>query len=253
MSSSPFKDLFSGHAGCYACARPTYPAELFAWLAERSPGRALAWDCGTGNGQAAVGLAAFFDRVIATDGSASQLAHAVAHPRVTYGCMTAEEAELPSAGIDLITVAQALHWFRHDDFYATARRAARPGGLLAGWCYNLPRVSAEVDDVCDHLYVNVVGPYWAEGREHIDACYRTIPFPFDDIAAPDFCCVAQWQMDQYLAYLRSWSAVQAFMRVRGHDPLSDIAERLAAAWGDAADVKSVRWPIHMRVGRLNPA
>ena len=69
-------DHFSAHAQNYARFRPTYPTELFAWLASQSPGHRLAWDCGTGNGQAALGLADHFVHVHATDLSPQQLAQA---------------------------------------------------------------------------------------------------------------------------------------------------------------------------------
>src|SRR5882672_6324063 len=136
---SGFQDLFSNHAACYAQARPGYPKELFAYVASLVPEHKLAWDAGTGNGQAAIGLAEQFERVIATDASAEQIKHATPHERVEYRVVTAEGADLEPGSVDLVMVAQALHWFRHDAFYANVRRVARPHGVIVASCYTLPR------------------------------------------------------------------------------------------------------------------
>lgn len=246
-----FTDLFSGHAKDYAQYRPRYPAALFEYLATLTTRRELAWDCATGNGQAAVGLAAHFERVVATDGSAGQIAEATAHPRVEYRVETAEETTLSPASVDLVTVAQALHWFRLDEFYAVARRVARPGGVLAVWCYTLPRVSPEVDDACDWFYREVTGPYWEPQRRLIDERFETIAFPFDEIRpTPVFWCEARWTLADYLGYVGTWSAVQRYRRERGADPLEQIRPRLASAWGPPETERLARSPIFMRVGRV---
>ena len=143
--NSAFKDHFSSQATDYARFRPNYPAELFAWLAGIAPSRDTAWDCGTGSGQAAIGLAAHFARVFATDPSRKQLEHAEPHPRIDYRLAPAEVRLLDTASIDLVTVAQAIHWFDLDKFYAEAKRVLKPGGIIAAWTYTLLDVEAGVD------------------------------------------------------------------------------------------------------------
>jgi len=249
---STFEDLFSNHAACYAMARPNYPAELFAYLASLTPRRRLAWDCGTGNGQAAVGLANHFEQVIATDASAAQLDQAAAHERIAYRVCCAEDPDLAPGTADLITVAQALHWFRLDEFYVAAGRVAATHGLIAAWCYTLPRCDPQIDAVCDRFYRDVVGNDWPVGRHWIDARYQTIPFPFREISpVPEFACRREWLLAEYQAYVESWSAVQRYRRRTGYDPLKVIERELTAAWGDPARRRPIAWPIHLRVGAVS--
>jgi len=249
MSGKTFKDHFSQQAPDYARYRPNYPAALFDWLAQIAPARATAWDCGTGSGQAAVGLAAHFGRVIATDPSEKQLAHAEPHPRVDYRLASAEASPLDAASVDLIAVAQAIHWFDLDKFYAEARRVLKPGGVIAAWTYTLLDVEAGIDALLTDLYRNVVGPYWPPERRMVDDRYRSLPFPFEAIAAPAFEIRTAWSRDDLLGYLGTWSATQAYLKAKGVDPLTEFARRLAALWPDPATVKTLRWPLHLRVGR----
>ena len=247
--SSPFKDHFSSHAADYARHRPTYPPALFAYLAGLPPQRALAWDVGTGNGQAALGLAAHFERVVATDASRGQLAHAVPHARVAYHVAPAEQAPLGDRTVDLVTAAVALHWFDHAAFYAEVRRVLRPGGVLAAWAYDLVRVTPAVDAVLDRYEAAVVGPYWPPERRHVAAGYKTLSFPFDELAPPSFVLEHRWTLDDVVDYLRTWSSTQRYLAARGEDPLLAVRGELAAAWGDPALRRPARWPLHLRVGR----
>lgn len=248
-----FKDHFSGHASDYTRYRPGYPRALFAWLAQQAPGHELVWDCATGNGQAAVGLAEFFDAVIATDASAAQIAAARPHARVRYEVAPAENVPLPAQRADLITVGQALHWFDFPAFYTEAARVLKPGGVLAAWSYGLMQISPTVDAAVWRLYEPITGAYWPPERRYVEERYRTLPFPLDEIAAPAFAMEAQWTLEQLLGYLGTWSAVQRYRKERGNDPLRLIADELAAAWGQADTVRRVVWPLSMRVGRFNSA
>jgi SAM-dependent methyltransferase len=248
--TEPFHDHFSGHAGDYRLYRPAYPPELFAWLAEAAPGRDLAWDCGTGNGQAAVGLAEYFAKVIATDPSAGQIAHADPHPRVEYRVAPAERSPLADHSADLVTVAQALHWFDRDRFYAEARRAAKPGGLLAVWAYDLHAVNPAVDVVLDRLQNEFVGRYWPPERALVDAGYRPLPFPFPEVPAPAFEMTADWDLPRLVGYMNTWSATRRFVRAHGFNPLDRVSAELNAAWGDPATVRAVRWAFHLKAGRV---
>jgi SAM-dependent methyltransferase len=247
-------DHFSGHAADYAKHRPGYPAELFDWLASLTPAHDCVWDCGTGNGQAAVALAQYFGRVVATDLSAEQVARGEPHERVEYRVATAEASGLADASCDLVTVAQALHWFDHARFNAEATRVLRPGGVVAAWTYTLlqARIDARVNAMVADFNANVVGAYWPPERKWVDLGYRGIPFPFDEIAAPAFEIRLEWTRADLLAYLRTWSSTQRCLKATGVDPTLALGERLTACWPDAAEKKSIVWPLALRVGRVQP-
>jgi SAM-dependent methyltransferase len=252
--SSPmtsFKDHFSGHATIYREARPTYPPALFAWLAQQAPDRELAWDCGCGNGQATVTLAAHFARVIGSDPSANQIAGAQPAANVEYRVEPAEQCSLGDASASLVAVAQALHWFDFDRFYPGVRRVLKPAGLFAAWTYADCRTGdAAIDAVKDKLYVDLTGPYWPPERALVDAGYRTLPFPFVEIVAPQFPMIAQWDVEQFLAYLRTWSATQRYLKAKSEDPVALIEPEMRAAWDDPARVCEVQWNFHVRCGRV---
>lgn len=244
-----FKDHFSGHAADYAAARPGYPAALFDYLAALPARHELAWDCGTGNGQAALHLAERFARVIATDASAEQLAQARPQPRIEYRQAPAESSGLAGGSVDLVTVAQALHWFEFDRFYAEVRRVLAPGGALAVWTYKLLSVTPEVDRILVPFATRTVGPYWPPERRYVDEEYRTLPFPLAEEPAPRFVGVEHWDLGRLLSYVSTWSSVKRYTRSQGEDPLPALAEALTGAWGDPAQVRAVSLPIYLRVGR----
>jgi len=249
---SSFKDHFSGHAAEYARFRPQYPEALFEWLASLPARCDHAWDCGTGSGQAARGLARWFSKVTATDASAEQLERAEPCDRVSYAVARAESSGIDAGSVDLVGVAQALHWFDLEKFYAEVRRVARPGGVFAGWCYGLSRIAPEVDAVIEHLYTDIVGSYWPPERRFIEEQYRTLPLPFPAISAPPFAMTADWSLNDLIGYLRTWSAVQAYRREKGADPLEDVAGDLHATWGPAESIRRIDWPLYFHVGRIEP-
>lgn len=244
-----FSDHFSGFAASYAAHRPRYPAALFELASGLPEERRLAWDCGTGNGQAALGLAPHFERVIATDASETQLSHATPDPKVEYRVAPAEASGLPGGAIDLVTVAAALHWFHLDGFYREAGRVLAPGGALLVWTYNHVEVDAAVDRAVRRLVEEVLAPYWPAGRQWVNESYRTLPFPFREIALPPMEIVEHWNLAQFLGYLHTWSAVGHYRRATGREPGEAIAEELAAAWGDPEAVRRLRWPLFCRAGR----
>ena len=249
----PFADHFSALASSYAAARPTYPAPLFAHLAREAPGQGRAWDCAAGSGQATLELAPYFAEVLATDASAAQLAQAPACPGVTYRVAPAEASGLPDASVDLVTVAQALHWIDLPAFYAEVRRVLVPDGVLAVWCYGLQRLDhAPVDRLLEHFYREVVGPYWAPERRLVETGYRTIDFPFDERPSPPFDMGLDWTLQDLLAYVRTWSATAGFVRERGYDPVEQLGVDLAGPWGPVAR-RRVRWPLSLRIGRRSAA
>lgn len=245
-----FKDHFSGHADLYLAARPHYPDTLFAWVADAAPARGLAWDAGCGNGQASVALARHFEHVVATDPSAQQIGNAVVHPRVEYKVGSAERTSIADHGADAVTVAQALHWFDLAAFIGEVRRVARPGALFAAWCYANCSVTPAVDAVIAHLYDGILGRYWSPERRLVDEGYASLDLPFAPLAAPAFEMRVDWDARQVLAYLASWSAAQRYRKLTGHDAIATISDRLIAAWGDAAQVRPVRWNLAIRAGRI---
>jgi len=246
----PFSDHFSSLSAAYAVHRPGYPDGLFDLLAELPRRRARAWDCATGSGQAAVGLARHFDRVLATDASAAQVRAAATHPRVAYGVAQAEAVPFRSGGFDLITVAQALHWLELPVFYAEARRLLAPGGAVAVWTYGRQRVDGgPIDAAVDHYYDQIVGPYWPPERRWVETGYRTLRFPFAEVpvAAPPMA--VSWTLDELLGYIGTWSATARYRSTTGVDPLPDLAEQLATHWGHRAARRRVEWPLSVRAGR----
>jgi SAM-dependent methyltransferase len=242
-----FKDHFSRQAADYAKFRPHYPQELFDYLGSIAPGRQLAWDCGTGNGQAAVGLATLFDRVIATDASEKQIASAQLHKKVEYRAATAENNGLRSKTIDLIMVAQALHWFDLDRFYQEARRVLKPDGVLSASAYNLLKIKPAIDDIVNRYYHEVVGPFWPPERILVER-FDELSFPFDEIDVPKFEMTAHWNLDDLLGYLRTWSSTQRFIAAKDADPLQEISDELGGAWGTPERTRNVSWPLTLRVG-----
>lgn len=246
--STGFKDHFSGHASRYSQFRPAYPDALFAYLAELAPATVQAWDCATGTGQAAVSLAHFFDRVIATDASAQQIENARKHVKITYAVAPAEDSGIPAQGIDLVVVAQALHWFDLENFYAEVRRVLKAKGILAVWTYNLLRIHPQIDAQVNRLYGPVLDDFWPAERKLVEQGYRSLPFPFQEIPPPSFEMSSDWNLSQLMGYLSTWSAVQKYRAQNGQDPLDKISSALQDAWGDPAMTRKVSWPLSMRIG-----
>lgn len=245
-----FKDHFSHGSGNYRAYRPDYPAGLFHWLATLPLRREAALDCGCGTGQAAVSLAAHFEKVYAVDPSTEQIRNAVPHERVSYRVAPAEATGLPEGSIDLVVTAQALHWFDFDRFYPEVRRVARNGAFFAAFTYGLITVDEAIDSVVGRLYRDILGPCWPPERAHVDAGYRTLPFPFREITPPAFTMRDEWPLAHLMGYLATWSAVKEYRERYGSDPLAGVAEELRTAWGDPDMPKNVAWPLVIRVGEI---
>lgn len=244
------KDHFSPLAENYARYRPGYPQELFDLVARLAPSTRCAWDCATGSGQAAVQLARSFDQVIASDGSARQVASAEPHDRVHYHVASAEKSGIPDGSVDAVTVAQALHWFDFDRFYAEVERVLKPGGIIAVWSYDLFSVNPRIDGIVNDFYQRSIHPYWPAERRHVENGYRDIPFPFERLQTPDFEMSARWDLGHLLGYLRTWSAAKRYQEALGRDPVELIEGELATAWHESGPVLMVRWPLSLRIGRV---
>jgi len=248
LSGRDFAHLFSGHAATYAAYRPKYPAGLYDWLAELAPGREQAWDVGTGNGQVAVGLAAHFARVTATDPSAEQLANAELHERISYR-RTTYDSGLRDASVDLVTVGQALHWFALDDFFAEVRRVLAPGGVFAAFAYVHSTVTPELDRVTMHYHDVTCWDYWAPEHHIIREGYRTLELPIREVKAPAFEIRTEMTLEQYAGFFRTWSSTQRLLKAGGEAQVLEFERELARTWGGVR-VRAVRWPMVLRVGAL---
>ena len=250
-NNANFKDHFSHHAAKYAQYRPSYPEELFAFLANICPDNTRVWDCATGSGQSAISLATHFQQVIATDASEEQILHATSHQKIDYHVAPAENSGLDNNDFDLICVAQAVHWFDLNKFYDECRRVAKSDGLLALWCYELFNISPQVDQLVAYLYEEMLGPFWPQERRLIEKGYRTIPFPFEEIETPTFDMSVHWSFDQVMGYLQSWSASQKYFTHHGKDPVELILSELKEAWGSSDVKQKVSWPLNLRVGVIS--
>jgi len=246
-----FKDYFSKQASEYTKYRPHYPEALYEYLATLVCSRQRAWDCATGSGQAALGLTPYFEQIIATDASKRQIANAIEHSKIAYFVAPAEKPDIEAASIDLIVVAQALHWFDLNRFYAEARRVSKPGGVLAAWSYSLLRIARDIDSLLDKFYTEVVGPFWPPERKFVDDKYQSIPFPFAELDVPQFKMESKWSLERLIGYLGTWSAVQNFKDKHNTDPIELIIKDLIRAWDRPQDEKEIHWSINMRVGRIH--
>ena len=242
------KDLFSTDSQKYARYRPGYPEELLQFIEELLEERNKAWDCGTGNGQIAAALSEFMQHVEATDISRQQLEKVIIKkPNIRYSLQPAEKTNFPDKYFDLVTVAQAVHWFDMPKFFEEVRRVLKPGGIIAVMGYGLFRSNVEADRIIDHFYRVIIGPYWDEERKYLDEKYRTIPFPFEEIPVPDFQLNDTWSFDRLKGYLRTWSAVKNYVEEQERDPVALIEKELHDSFGRK---NKVMFPIFLRVGKL---
>ena len=246
--SGTFADHFSAVAAQYAQARPMYPRALFDWIATLGPARHLAWEPGCGSGQASRDLATVFERVHATDPSAAQVAQAHGPSNVTFAVEPGESYTLPDASVDAVCVAQALHWFDRKRFFAECARVLKPGGVLVAWGYQDMVAPNGVDAAVDP-FRETIEPYWPSERDLIDAAYAGFDWPFAPIAAPRLELTADWTLARMLGYFSSYSATRRFVEAKGRDPVEAHADDIAAAWGDPAATRTLRWPMFVHARR----
>lgn len=243
------KDNFSAQAAAYAAFRPHYPQQLYDFLYSLPLVRQTAWDCATGNGQVAAVLANEFEKVYATDISEAQLQRAPKLENITYLTCPAESTPLPDQSIDLITVAQAVHWFNSKQFNEEVKRVLKPDGFIAIWGYGLLRADEQLNQLLDTFYTQTVGPYWDAERFHVDKAYQSIPFPFAEKLAPAFNITVLWTRQQLVGYLSSWSSVQHYIRQNGGSPLPAFEAQLQETWA-VDEVKEITFPIFLRLGQV---
>ncbi len=249
MGMSNFKDHFSVNSEKYSKYRPDYPAVLFKFLSSITPGHDLAWDCATGSGQAALGLVKYFHNVIATDASERQIENAIHHENISYKVAPAHKTTIQTESIDLIAVAQALHWFEFDWFYKEAERVLKQNGIIAVWTYNLLTISPKIDLIVTNFYFNVVGEFWPPERKLVENGYENIPFPFYKLPSPSFRMSAKWTIKQLIGYIGTWSAVKRYKNIKGNDPVESIDKELARLWDNRSGIMEVYWPLSLMTGK----
>ncbi len=244
------KDNFSNQANLYAKFRPEYPLELYDFILKNTKNRETAWDCATGNGQAAKVLAQHFEQVYATDISQKQIDNATLADNVEYSISSAEKTPFDDSTFDLITVAQAAHWFDFDKFYAEMKRVAKPTATLAIWGYGTLSVEEEeIDKLLQNFYWNIIGKYWDAERKHIDSRYETLPFPFENVMDEKFSMVFNWHRHELEGYLNTWSSVQNFINTEGYNPIPNLIFDLEVYWNEFNRV-SVRFPIFLKMCKM---
>jgi SAM-dependent methyltransferase len=243
-------DYFSEQAELYARYRPTYPDEMYEFILDHLHQTKNAWDCGTGSGQVARKLSEYFDCVYATDISQQQMDLAVQKKNITYLEASAEDSGLPADTFDLITVAQAIHWFDFDRFYDEVRRTANQNGLLAVIGYMMLSINPEIDPIISNLYDEAFGKFFNENRKYINEAYRNIPFPFEEIATPNFEFSASWSLDELEGFFNSWSAIQKIKNSEGYNPANKTLEQIGEKISDTQQHLDVTFPVVLRLGRV---
>ena len=241
------KANFSLQSALYVKYRPSYPPEMIDYIVSLVKEKDMAWDCGTGNGQTAKGLSSYFNKVFATDVSQKQLDNAYQAANIFYSVQPAEQTIFLSNSFDLITVSQALHWFRFDEFYAEVNRIAKPEAILAAWTYSLLRISKEIDTLIDDLHYNILSNYWDKERRYVDEYYRTIPFPLKKIESPVFNIDYRWKIDELEGYLTTWSGLQNFIAAGNNNPLPELMKRIKSHWKDPMPIV---FPLHLLIGKV---
>ncbi len=250
---SEFKDYFSTQSRAYSRFRPQYPEDLYEYLSGLCEDHDLAWDCATGTGQAARGLSGYFDNVVATDASAAQIANAEGPGNVVFRRGLAEKTGLAAQSVDIITVAQALHWFDLNGFYKEVKRVLKPNAVLAVWTYNLLEVGEyDIDQIIKKFDEDIIGAYWPDERQLVRDNYAAMAFPFNetDVTIPEFNMTMLWSLDELMGYLATWSSVVAYKAARGEDPLKEVFSDLCTVWGAANDRKNIKGPLSFKIGRI---
>jgi ubiquinone/menaquinone biosynthesis C-methylase UbiE len=246
-----FNDSFSKQSDIYLKYRPSYPTELFSYLSSLTEKHALAWDCGTGNGQAAISLSAFYEKVLATEPSESQIRYAMKSPKVSYFIEAAESSSIRTNTVDIVTIANALHWFNFDLFYKEVNRIVKSNGVIAAWSYGLPEISPEIDSIVKQFHDGTLGTYWQPQNRLVEKQYATIPFPFQPIPSPKFYIEKVFNLKELIGYFNTWSATQRFINDNKFNPTEELEEDLNKVWTNTESKKKLRWELILKVGKVN--
>jgi Methyltransferase domain len=243
------KDNFSNQSSLYAQYRPGYPPELFKYITGFVKQKNTAWDCGTGNGQSAVALSKYFKKVIATDISNKQIENAEKATNIFYSVQPAEVTGIESGSVDLVTVAQAIHWFNFDEFYAEVKRVAAQNAFIAVWAYSLSKIDEPIDKLINDYHFNFLGSYWDAERKYVDDEYKNIPFPFEKIKTPDFFIETNWSLAELEGYLNTWSALQKYIKTNATNPVPNLVNSIKPYWG-SSEKRKIIFPVHLLLGAI---
>ena len=244
-----FHDLFSGHAKLYSEVRPGYPTEIYDFIAANVNHTEIAWDCGSGNGQAATKLAEIFSQVFATDSSAKQIEHAILHNNVSYSVQPSENTNFPDSIFDCVTVAQAIHWYDLKKFYNELHRTLKPGGLLCVWGYTWFNISDDIDDIVEKTLISSLKEYWAPQTKLLQDGYKDLILPYEQITVPSFKIVVHWDLTQIISYLHSWSPMKSYGEKHGDKGMDLLFEGMIEAWGPKIKKRKISMPIYMKASR----
>jgi SAM-dependent methyltransferase len=248
---------FDRQAATYAEFRPDYPDDLFRYVGSLAANHRCAWDCGTGNGQAASRLAQYFDRVIATDISAEQITHARRQPNIEYRVAAAESSGIADRSVDVVMVSQALHWFDRPRFFAEARRVLAPGGALVVTVYGDAHIDsqtssgAQLDAILQRFSKDFMRDYWPADRKLVDDLYSRIEFPFPLLPAPEIALTRRWSLPQLAGYLRSWSSTMRYIERHGGDPVAEVEREMRPLWQNPDTPMTITWPFRVFAGRFD--
>ncbi len=244
------KDHFSGVSQGYKKYRPKYPMELYDEILRLVKDRNACWDCATGNGQAALELSKYFDYVYATDVSQNQLAEAQQRENIKYSIQRAEKTDFVDDQFDLITVAQAIHWFDLQAFENEVQRVIKPNGILAFWAYGLMKIDSQIDDVIDDFYVHKIGVYWNVERKHVDEEYQSINLGFEKIKSDgNFAITVEWSVRELEGYLNTWSSVKNYRQINNHNPVDEFIDLLRSQWTPNTK-KRISFPVFLKTARV---
>ena len=241
------KDNFSQRASIYAQYRPHYPSALFEYIISFVKEKELAWDCGTGNGQSARALCNYFKKVFATDISQKQIDNAYKAPNIFYATEPAEQTSLANKTVHLITVAQAIHWFNFEKFYAEVKRVAKPGAVIAVWTYSLLHISDDIDKIISNFHFKTLENYWDPERKYVNDGYTSIPFPFTEIETPTFIIEVNWSLKELSGYVNTWSALQKYIHAHSFNPVNELINKIQPHWGNKVK-RNIVFPVHLRLG-----
>lgn len=245
----PFRDYFSEHSALYASARPSYPDELFRFVASIAPARGRVWDCATGSGQAAVELASYFAEVQATDASEDQIVNARPRAGVAYSVQAAEQSAFPPEAFDAVCIASAIHWFDYSRFYPEVKRVLKTGGAVVAWGYDHLSCWPEFDERFERVLGSSLAPYWPARKQLLHDGYRDVPFPFERVQPPRLNMEMEWGFDQLMAFVRSWSGTQRRIAAEGSGFFTSATDSLAALWGERERVRLCTMKLYILAGR----
>lgn len=221
---------FNQESDKYFLNRPRYPLELYRLTRDNCRKRDTAWDCACGNGQVSIDLIPYFSKIEATDINENQLKNSFNDSRISYSLQNSEVTNFPALYFDAVCVAQALHWLDTEKYFAEVKRVLKPGGLFACWGYSFFHVNEEIDTVIRSRLLERIDPYWSAQNRILHNRYRDIAFPFRKLNLPEIKMAVQWNLNQLLAYLETWSAVKLYREKEQKNIIEELRPLLLQKW-----------------------